>query len=879
MCLVPQSAEVTILNTSTRNTVICFVLLATFLGATATTCGQDVANRRLEWSELPSLPNELGVAGPFVGVHNGALLVAGGANFPLPVWEQPKQWHATVYVMQPNENGYEWKVAGALQQPVAYGASVSTPQGVVCIGGNDAQTTFARCFLLQWNAEEQRLATQELPSLPLQLAYGQAGLIGNIVYVAGGQTTAELNSAVSDIWSLDLSQLDESDCAWRKHNSCPGPPRAFNIVAVQNNGFDDCLYMIGGRHAVEGRVVFLEDCWEYNPKMEIWRERASLPQPVTAGTGIDYGQSHIFVLSGDDGSNFHRTEELLDQHPGFPKMTWGYHTITDTWIELGPSPANQVTTLATKFDGAVVLPTGEVRPRVRTPKVWRIEVPKSQGAFGTVDYVVLFLYLLSLIGIGLYFMIRTKNTDDYFRAAGQIPWWAAGCSIFATMLSSLTFTGVPSKAFAQDWVYAVGNFMIPVVAVLAVYVALPFYRNIDATSAYEYLEKRFHRSVRLFGSLCFSTFHVFRMAIVMSLTGLALAVATPLTPAQSVLLMGVLSILYCSMGGISAVIWTDTLQTVVLLGGALVAIIWLLAGTGSSVAESFETASHYGKLNMANWHFRVSDAQVAFWAIVLGAIGQNTASYTADQAVVQRYMTTKSESSAAMSIWTNAVLAVPATILFFGMGTALFLYYRAHPERLDPSMSTDQIFPMFISRELPVGLAGLIVAAIFAAAQSTVSTSMNSVATTLVTDCIRPLKPTIGERKLLFVAQMLTVILGIAGTSLALAFISPDIRSLFDQFIKVIGLFMGVLGGLFVLGVCFPRANTVGAWVGTLVASGTMIYVWTATTVNGYLYTLIGIITCVVVGRLSSSFARPPQSIEAFTIQRKHIFSPIRDVK
>ncbi len=155
----------------------------------------------------------------------------------------------------------------------------------------------------------------------------------------------------------------------------------------------------------------------------------------------------------------------------------------------------------------------------------------------------------------------------------MVAWWAAGCSIFATMLSSLTFTGVPAKAYAQDWVYAVGDFMIPVVAFLAVYVALPFYRQIDATRAYEYLEQRFNRPVRLFGSASFTIFHIFhifRMAIVMSLTGLALALATPLTPTQSVLLMGLLSIIYCALGGIEAVIRTDTIQTFVLLGGLFV---------------------------------------------------------------------------------------------------------------------------------------------------------------------------------------------------------------------------------------------------------------------------------------------------------------------
>ena len=818
---------------------------------------QAAAQTRLKWNELPPIPNELGVAGPFVGTSNGALLVGGGANFPLPVWETSKVWHDDIYALTKTDESWSWETVGKLENPIGYGANVSTEEGVVCIGGNDSRQIFSACFLLRWNAESQSVTQTELPELPVPLAYGQACRVGDSIYVAGGQTDANLSSAVQNMWSLDFARAIAGDqVQWEQLPKWPAPPRAFNITVTQNNGFEDCIYIIGGRYQSGDEIVFLDDCWEYNPRRKTWKEKASLPQAVTAGTGINYGQSHILVLSGDNGSLFDRTDELKDDHPGFPKVTFGYHTITDSWTELGESPANQVTTTAVHFADTIVLPTGEIRPRVRSPKVWSIDLQPSSGSFSIIDYVVLALYLSSLIAIGWYFARRTTSTEDYFRASGQIPWWAAGCSIFATMLSSLTFTGVPSKAFAQDWVYAVGNFMIPLVAFLAVFVALPFYRRIDATSAYEYLELRFHSSLRYFASLCFSTFHVFRMAIVMSLTGLALAVATPMTPTQSVVLMGVLSIVYCTLGGVAAVIWTDTLQTFVLLGGAFLAICWMLAGTGTSLADSWDTALSYDKLNMANWHFDASDAQLAFWVVIIGAIAQNTSSYTADQAVVQRYVTTETQNQAGRAIWTNALLAIPATLLFFGIGTSLFLFYRAHPERLDPGITTDQIFPLFIAQELPWGLSGLIVAAVFAAAQSTVSTSMNSVATTLVTDCLKPLTRALSEGAVLRVAQTLTVCLGLGGTVLAISFVDPTIRSLFDQFIKVIGLFMGILGGLFVLGAFFPRSNAFGAWIGSISGSLTMICVWQFTTLNGYIYTAVGIASCVLAG-LAGSLLRP----------------------
>jgi SSS family transporter len=829
----------------------CLALLSTLAHA------QDT--QRLNWSRLPTWPDPLGVAGPFVGVHQDRVIVAGGANFPLPVWESAKVWRSEIWCLEPEPDGYRWQPAGDLPAELAYGAAISTDEGVVCVGGNNQTEFSSSCFLLRWDSADEQVVRESLPAFPESIAYTQGGMIQRKVFVVGGQSGPELATATSQLWSLDL---DDSQAGWQLASPLPGPSRAFHFASVQNNGFDDCLYVFGGRREVDGEVRFLDDCWEYNPQRGSWRQRCSMPVALAAGAATAYGQSHIFVLSGDDGKLFGQADELRDAHPGFPKETWAYHTITDSWSSMGPSPANQVTTSAVMLDGDVILPTGEVRPRVRSRDVWAIRATEQPGAFGWVDYVVVVVYLGSLIWIGFHFARRNQDTNDYFRGSGRIPWWAAGCSIFATMLSSLTFTGVPSKAFAQDWVYSLGNMMIPVVALVAVYVALPFYRRMDVTSAYEYLEHRFHWSLRVLGSLAFSTFHVFRMAIVMSLTALALAVATPVTPVQAVLLMGLLSIVYCSMGGVSAVIWTDTLQTFVLLGGALLAIGSMWQGTGMAINDWFSTANQYDKLNLANWKLSAFDAQIALWVIVLGAIGQNLASYTADQAVVQRYMTTRTSELAARAIWTNALLSIPATLIFFGIGTSLFLFYHAHPDRLDPGITTDQVFPFFISRELPQGVSGLIVAAIFAAAQSTVSTSMNSVATTMVSDCIRPIYKSASEHKLLRIAQVLTVVLGIAGTTVAISFVDPGIRSLFDQFIKVIGLFMGVLAGLFILGFAFPRANAFGAWCGAVVGALAMILIWKFTDINGYLYTALGISSCVLAGWLTSQLVSI-RSVEA----------------
>lgn len=344
-----------------------------------------IATVKLAWTALPDLPNKLGVAGPFVGVHNGALIVAGGANFNRPVWDNPKTWLDDVWILSESNGGLIWHKAGNLPRPLAYGASVSTTDGVVCIGGNDQNQNYRDVFLLQWDTRLHTLNTKPLPPLPSPCAFGQATSIDNVIYVAGGQSGLQLDSAMNNFWSLNLVDQPNPDrFKWREHPAPPIPPRAFNITthqyspapqspaSTQQPSGQDCVYVLGGRHQVDGSVHFLSDVWEFNPKSELWRQRTNMPRAVTAGTGIGFGQRQVFVLGGDDGSLFSKTEELKDQHPGFRKEALVYDTGTDSWSSAGSTPQNQVTTIPVVWDEHIIIVSGEIRPRVRTPAVWKV---------------------------------------------------------------------------------------------------------------------------------------------------------------------------------------------------------------------------------------------------------------------------------------------------------------------------------------------------------------------------------------------------------------------------------------------------------------------------------------------------------------------------
>ena len=909
------------------------------MGPFASLAAQDESQRqRLEFDPLPALPDAIGVAGPIVGIDQDRLIVAGGANFASPdnpeLWDLPKIYHNRIWVMEAGRDlsspTYTWTAPDkslVLSEEIGYASVVSTERGVLVLGGENANGLTARAYLLNVRKKQSGVGfdvvefDQQIPDLPAACKGGGAAVIGDYVYLVAGEMLDAVGVANGSrvIWRLNLKKVsldpeldvNQQTELWEPLPGWPteGPPRMFPLVSSQHDGFTDRLLVFSGRYFPEGKdhadannLKFLTDAWSFDParfsgkgddgdNSGSWKKIADCPVPMTAGTAVAYGPAHVVVPGYATGeilaTQLKSGIPMRDfDHPGFPKIAYAYHTITDSWTEFGAMPANQVTTPAVRWGKDLFLVSGEVRPRVRTRQVWRIKVLENKKEFGLLNMTVVVLYLIAMVGVGVFFSFRNSSTEDYFRGGKSIPWWAAGCSIFATMLSSITYMAVPAKAFAQDWVYALGSSLILCVVPIAVYVALPFFRRIDATSAYEYLELRFNRAARLVGSGSFSLFHIFRMGVVLALAALALASVTPLNPAQCVLVMGGLSIVYCTLGGIEAVIWTDTIQTFVLIGGALACIFFALNGADPG---SFAEATEAGKFHLVNFEFGTdSFAIMAVWVVVLGGFGQNLASYTADQAVVQRYMTTPDQHLAARSIWLNGLMAIPAAAIFFGMGTAFWMFYRSHPENLDPTIAADRIMPHFISQELPIGIAGLVVAGIFAAAQSTVSTSMNSGATTIVTDFLKPAFRLSNERQALWLARVVTLAMGLLGTAAGLIFIDPGIKSLFDEFIGILGMFLGVLAGLFALGATTRRANGVGSLIGALSAILFMIALFFAAKdnpvgiffrgwfdffgleiyrVNGYLYAFIGITVCYLIGYIASLlFGRQTKDITGLTL-------------
>ena len=799
----------------------------------------------MEWRDLPELPNAAGLGGHFVGTHGGALIVAGGANFPAGMpWEGgEKRWYDDIYVLESPDS--MWRTGFKLPHPLAYGGSVSTDEGLLLIGGSDGAVTYRDVILLQWDPEAKNVIQDSLPPLPSPSMFHSAARIDNAIYVASGLNSIDPTSAVKGFWMLDLS-TPSPERAWRTLPEWPGAAREKTVMAAQSSGGKQkCIYLFSGetaRNTSDGDVElnYLPEVLRYNPAEAAWARLTDLPKPAAAGCALDYGQSHILLFSGSTGEHVNLP---IQDRPEFPHGVLAYHTITDTWIEAGNMPRSVVTAGMTMWNGGIAIPSGEIRPGVRTSKVQFARPLPHHSSFGLVNYIVLSLYLAVLVGTGVYFSRRKGGTRDYFLAGGRIPWWAAGLSIYATQLSAITFIAAPALGYATDWVTLPAKFMITAMAPVVILFYLPFFRRLDITTAYEYLEKRFSLAVRLFGSASFVAFQLGRMAIVLYLPALALSAITGINIYACILIMGLLSTLYTVLGGMEAVIWTDVIQVVVLTGGMFVGIVVILLEAGG-LSTVIQTAMHDGKMNFVNWTW--DHTSLATWSIVLGTFMLQFGPYTTDQAVIQRYMTTKTEKEAAKGIWFNGLLAFPVNFTFFALGTCLYVFYKSRPELLSVGMPNDQIFPLFVSRQLPMGVSGLVIAGVFAASMSSLDSSIHSVATAVTVDFYRRFRPDISDRHCLIFARSLTVLAGGAATFAAWLLAGYDIKSLAFFFDNVVGLLTSSLAGVFILGIFTRRCTAAGALTGAFVSFAILIYVSRFTPTHFYIYPMVGIASCVV---------------------------------
>jgi SSS family solute:Na+ symporter len=449
-----------------------------------------------------------------------------------------------------------------------------------------------------------------------------------------------------------------------------------------------------------------------------------------------------------------------------------------------------------------------------------------------IDLLVFIAYLAGSIIFGCSFYFRRERVDggradgaDVFTSgAGRIPAWAVGMSIFATFVSSISFLGLPAKAYIGNWNAFVFSLSIPVASWMAVRFFVPLYRSLDSVSAYSYLETRFGPWARVYASLCYLVTQVARTGTILYLLALPMHALLGWPVPLLIVVTGVGTLLYCAMGGIQAVIWTDAVQGIVLIAGAVVCFVALIFAMPEGVGQAWNIATAADKFSLGNWSLTDWGSET-FWVCLAYGIFINLQNYGIDQNYIQRYMTARNHRDAVRSTLFGSLLYVPVSFVFFLIGTALFAYYQARPELLPAEIAAqpDQILPWFIVHGLPTGVTGLLISAIFAAGMSTVSTSLNSGATILLEDYYKRFidRNASGARALL-VLRVGTVFFAFLGVGCALAMM--QVKSALDAWWAMQSVFSGGMLGLFLLGYFSRKAKNAEAAIGVVL--GVLVIAW-----------------------------------------------------
>ncbi|MBT9502945.1 MAG: sodium:solute symporter [Burkholderiaceae bacterium] len=670
-----------------------------------------------------------------------------------------------------------------------------------------------------------------LPPLPTTLALARGTGLAGKLYIAGLGP-----DGLSRVLQIDPQAKQP---AWRELAGWPGAGQLSSLV-----GQTAALF---ATFASDGQGAERMLRWSADRG---WTEQGAVPGRVVAGSGRAMGQAHVLYLvqAGAEGA---------------PKLM-SFHTITGAWAVMAAPEAGGVSQTAAWNNGVLW-----ARPGADGSQTLAFaEVEAGKQLLRWLDWLVIAIYLVAMLGIGLYFYLREKrdSTADFFVGGRSIPFWVAGVSLYATNTSSISFIAIPAKAFETNWQYLTNN-LIAVLGLMFVAVwIVPLLRRLDLMSVFSYLETRFHPAIRMLASaLCILMQVGSRMSVVLFLPALAIATITGLNVVWSILIMGGFTIAYTAMGGMKAVVWTDFVQVFAMMGGALFAIGFIVYRLNGGFDELWQVAMAENKTQLFDFSFDLTKATV--WGFIFLVLFDVVLTFPKDQVLMQRTLSTESAKEAGRSIWAFAAIMIPGGFVFYSIGTALYVFYRAHPERMNPLLSIDATFPLFIAAELPMGVTGLIIAGIFAAAMSTLSSIINSVATLASVDFYEKLAKNPTPRKSVLFAEVITVVVGLAGIGVALLLSRYDIHSLFDVSIELAGLLGGGFAGAYTLGMFTRRANSPGVAIGIASSIALTTLAWAMNLVHPYFYLAISIMLCIIIGYVASLFfPAPTRSLKGLTI-------------
>lgn len=490
----------------------------------------------------------------------------------------------------------------------------------------------------------------------------------------------------------------------------------------------------------------------------------------------------------------------------------------------------------------------------------------------TLDLIIIFGYLIGVTLFGIWFAPKQETTEDYFVGDRSVPWWAIAMSIVATETSTITFISVPGIAFAKNgnfqFLQLVFGYMLGRIVISLLFI--PSYFRGDLQTVYQLLGQRFGNKVKMLASALFVVMRNIADGIRLLLTAIVLAAVYVAFQPQanadtiiigSVILLGVIMIIFTFYGGMEAVIWVEVVQLLIYIGGAVAAAIVIANQTPNGFAGAIELGKQFNKFSLFDFSFDLTKTYT-FWAGLIGGCFLTMSTHGTDQYLVQRYLCTNKPSRASLALLSSGAVVLGQFIGFLFIGVLLFAYYAPYnaaeyanagaansgvPATF-PFAGGDQVFPNFITQHMPSGLSGLVVAAIFAAA---LSSSLNSIAATAVNDLYKPFRQNLPDKHFLRVSQWLTLIVGIVQIVVALVVMKQN-RSALDQALSIASLFNGPVLGVFLVGIFLPRVKENAALTGMLISCGVMFYLKFGTNLAWTWYVLLGSLITLIFAFLAS---------------------------
>ena len=537
-----------------------------------------------------------------------------------------------------------------------------------------------------------------------------------------------------------------------------------------------------------------------------------------------------------------------------------FNSVTATWRDSTPMPGRAIALIGGGAQAPDVVLATE-----RGAEVIRERFASEGRSVSWIDFAIIVAYPLGLIAIGLYFKHRSRTGDEYFRGGQRLPGWAAGVALIGAKMSPISFISVPGATFAGNWTrlpfHMAQLFIVPI----ATRWIIPIMYRLNITSVYQYLELRFGLTIRVASAVLYLLQMIAMIGLYIFLPGLVVSATMGVDIYATILVIGVIATFYAVIGGLEAIAWVEVGEVATLFFGALLGLFvaaLAIPGTPLNVVGDW---LREGKTTLFLPSLSLTQMSALVFLLYLPA---QAAQYMSNQGIVLRYMSTPSLREAKRSAWTSLLIGLPVIFAFYLLGSVFYSRYASAPDTLPMAVSqSDELFPIFIAFELPTGLVGAVIGVIFGSAMSTFSSAIHTVSSVVTTDLYARFHPNASADRIGAVGRIVTTALGIIGTINAVIVATLPAQALIDRMYEIISFVIGLVSGIFVLGMLVPRAHGRGVLLGIVFALAVQWYLKVATDLHFFVFSFTGLALTVGMGWIFSELIRPAdrRSLEGLT--------------